>query len=95
MKIRSWILAMAVMALCVTANAGVPQGELFDLGWKFQLDAPQEAAEPGFDDSSWRTLDLPHDWSIEAVPDSDAPAGNAGGFYPTGLGWYRKTKAFI
>ena len=82
---------MAVMALCVTANAGVPQGELFDLGWKFQLDAPQEAANPGFDDSSWRTLDLPHDWSIEAVPDRDAPAGNAGGFYPTGLGWYRKT----
>ena len=64
MKTRFWILALAVMALCITANAAVPQGELFDFGWKFQLDAPQEAAEPGYDDSSWRTLDLPHDWSI-------------------------------
>ena len=84
------ILALAGMAVCYTAKA-TPQGELFDSGWKFQLDAPQEASELGYDDSGWRDVDLPHDWSIEAVPDKDAPAGNAGGYYPTGLGWYRKT----
>ena len=91
MKTRFWILVLVGMALSVSVNAAIPNGKLFDIGWKFQLDAPQEAAEPGFDDSSWRTLDLPHDWSIEAVPDRDAPAGNAGGYYPTGLGWYRKS----
>ena len=85
------MLALAGMAVCYTAKATTTPGELFDGGWKFQLDAPQEASEVGYDDSGWRSVDLPHDWSIEAVPEKDAPAGNAGGYYPTGVGWYRKT----
>ena len=81
-------------ALCVCAVAGaVPApkpGELFDDGWKFMLEAPEQASEASFDDSSWRQLDLPHDWSIEFPAIHDAPAGNPGGFFPTGTGWYRK-----
>ena len=46
MKIMACILALAGMAVCYTAKA-TPQGELFDSGWKFQLDAPQEASELG------------------------------------------------
>ena len=39
--------------------------ERFDAGWKF-LNADIPGAElSNFDDSAWRTLDLPHDWSIE------------------------------
>ncbi len=38
---------------------------LFDSGWKFHRGGAQGAEQPGFDDSSWRNLDLPHDWSIE------------------------------
>ena len=76
----------------------------FDHGWKFQLvntadttdpsgvygnsDNPLAAA-PGFDDSSWRSLTLPHDWSIEQQPQSNQ--SNATGYFPGGLGWYRKT----
>jgi beta-galactosidase len=59
--------------------------------WKFQLNDTVAASRPDFDDSQWRTLDLPHDWSIEGVPLADNPAGNDGGYYPTGIGWYRKT----
>lgn len=47
--------------------------------------------DASFDDSSWRTLDLPHDWSIEATPDPACPTRASGGFFPGGLGWYRKT----
>ena len=62
----------------------------FDFGWKFfQGDAPG-AQQPAFADASWRALDLPHDWSIEGPFLQNAPSGGAGGYAPTGIGWYRK-----
>jgi len=54
------------------------------------------AAAPGFDDRSWRKLDLPHDWAVEASFDSKASFSH--GFKAIGrnfpdksIGWYRKT----
>ncbi|MFJ6673114.1 glycoside hydrolase family 2 TIM barrel-domain containing protein [Actinosynnema sp. NPDC091369] len=72
------------------------RSENFDGSWKFALanttgdDEPAyaDADEPAFDDSSWRTLNLPHDWSIEQ-PMTPA-AGSGTGWFPGGLGWYRK-----
>jgi len=62
----------------------------FDAGWKFFLGDPHEASEVSFNDNSWRSIDVPHDWSIEGTVSEDAPAGGSGGYYPTGIGWYRK-----
>ena len=62
-----------------------------DAGWRFLLGDPKGAEAPSFADSSWRIVDLPHDWSIESRPDKDAPSGAGGGFFPAGTGWYRKT----
>ena len=62
-----------------------------DANWKFFLGDPAGAELATFDDSAWRTLDLPHDWSIEGVPDAKNLTGSGGGFYPAGVGWYRKT----
>jgi beta-galactosidase len=39
-------------------------------------------------------VDLPHDWSIEGKTDAKNPSGNDGGYFPTGIGWYRKTFKF-
>jgi len=40
----------------------------FDSGWRFlRADAPGAEAS-GFDDSKWRTLDVPHDWSVDDLP---------------------------
>lgn len=64
---------------------------LFDEGWTFALGDYPEAAAPDFDDKKWRKLDLPHDWSIEGVTAANEPSGNDGGYFPTGIGWYRKT----
>ena len=61
-----------------------------DRGWRFALGDFPHAMRPDFDDSDWRTLDVPHDPSIEATPSADNPAGAAGGFFPGGVGWYRK-----
>src|SRR5207248_4155514 len=49
------------------------------------------AQDPGLDDSQWRLLDLPHDWSIEGEFSEKNPAMPEGGALPGGVGWYRKT----
>ena len=65
--------------------------QLFDYNWKF-LQADEPSAKLGdFDDKSWRTLDLPHDWSIEGKVNPKNPTGGGGGYFPAGIGWYRKT----
>jgi beta-galactosidase len=40
----------------------------FDANWRFLRADAAGAEAPGFDDSHWRTLDVPHDWSIEDLP---------------------------
>ena len=65
----------------------------FNTGWKFCLNIESDADQsaPGFDDSGWRTLDLPHDWAIEGDFDEHNPSGTGGGALPGGIGWYRKS----
>jgi beta-galactosidase len=64
--------------------------QTFDFGWKFLRDDPQNGQTPGLDDSAWRDVDLPHDWSIEGPLGAGEPSGGPGGWAPTGVGWYRK-----
>ncbi len=82
--------------LCRIATAQT-QNLLFDPGWKFHRGGAQGAEAPGFDDSGWRSVDLPHDWSIEDLPGTPSPFSRdavsqvSGGFTTGGTGWYRKT----
>jgi beta-galactosidase len=62
-----------------------------DEGWKFFLGDPAGAEAPAFDDGSWRAVELPHDWSIESKPAKDNASSGGGGYFPGGIGWYRKT----
>jgi beta-galactosidase len=63
----------------------------FDAGWRFHLGDDPAAKQPSFDDASWRTLDVPHDWSIEG-PFNPPPDGEGnGGYFSHGVGWYRKS----
>jgi len=64
--------------------------ENFDQDWAFIKADPASAEQATFDDAAWRRLSVPHDWAIEGVPVKDAPEGQAGGYFPTGIGWYRK-----
>jgi beta-galactosidase len=61
----------------------------FDFDWKFLKGDAPGAQQPAFDDSNWRDLDLPHDWSIEG-PFSEQPGSATFAHLPTGIGWYRK-----
>ncbi len=62
-----------------------------DANWKFQRGDPADAAAPSFPDSDWRTVDLPHDWSIEEAPNEKNETGRGGGYFLSGVAWYRKT----
>lgn len=73
------------------AQSSLQRKQLFDFDWKFYLGDSPNASSVGFDDKSWRNLDLPHDWSIEGTLDSNNPMGNDGGYFPAGIGWYRKS----
>ncbi len=65
--------------------------QLFDADWAFALGDYPDAKSIEYDSRKWRNLDLPHDWSIEGTITAEASSGNDGGYFPTGIGWYRKT----
>ena len=88
---RSIFLSFVAVTLCLASAAQSRQITPFDTGWKFQLGDPANARNAGFNDKSWRTLDLPHDWSIEGQINQDNPGAGAVGYFPSGIGWYRKT----
>lgn len=67
--------------------------------WKFNLvsatantaySSTAEAAA-GFDDASWRTVSVPHDWSIALDFNASSPATYEGGYLDGGDAWYRTT----
>ncbi|HEY1984239.1 MAG TPA: beta-galactosidase GalA [Terracidiphilus sp.] len=70
-------------------NFGFDQGDFAKTGdFKF--------SKEGFDDSKWRTLNLPHDWAVE-LPFVNDEQQNSHGFKPVGrrypetsVGWYRR-----
>ncbi len=62
----------------------------FNKDWKFFLGDNGEAKSTLFNDTKWRKLTLPHDWSIEGKFDEKNPSKPEGGGLPTGIGWYRK-----
>lgn len=73
-----------------TAERRPRSRESFDFGWKFFRGDASGAQAPSFADDGWRSLDLPHDWSIEGPFGEHEPSGGSGGYLPTGIGWYRK-----
>lgn len=88
-------MVLQLIALCVACSAlADSKKESFDFGWKFHAGAIDGAESSMLDDSSWRTVDLPHDWSIEGTFSKDNPSFSRGGWLPTGKVVYRK-KFFV
>lgn len=74
----------------------------FDDGWRFLKDSIPGAENPDFNDSGWRVLSVPHDWSIEDLPGQNgvdiigpfsktAVDKMSSGYLTGGTGWYRKS----
>ncbi len=84
------VLVLGLAAVTAAPATAQRQRLSMDPGWRFALGDQAGAGRPGFDDHQWRRLDLPHDWSVEGTPREDAPGGGRVGYFPTGIGWYRK-----
>lgn len=74
---------------------------LFDNTWLFTNDKVSDAELADYNDSEWRKVDLPHDWSIEDLPDQtpgniigpfdkSSRGSSMTGYTVGGTGWYRK-----
>lgn len=96
MKNKTFLLIF-IMLLATSLFLGCTQQESaretikFTKEWKFNLGDSDEFKNPQFDDSNWRILNVPHDWSIEGEFSRENPASPGGGALPGGIGWYRKT----
>lgn len=91
---KQFILSIAFIALFSGFALSKTTRQILDFNqnWKFKLnDTVVSGYDITLDDSQWRTLNLPHDWSIESDFGKDFPATAGGGALPGGLGWYRKT----
>src|SRR2546423_2841030 len=93
-KLNFFIIAILLLSgPQVVANSRPGGTKSFDQHWRFHLGDVANGHAPELDDTGWRALDLPHDWSIEGDFSVKNPAGAGGGALPGGIGWYRKTFA--
>lgn len=60
---------------------------LLDEGWRFHAGEAAGADRVDFDDSAWRNVMVPHDYSIEA---GFSEENVANGYVQAGILWYRK-----
>ena len=84
-------LFVALFFVAQTSHANPRPGKRvsFNDDWRFHLGDVSDGQNAN--DSQWRQLNLPHDWSIEGEFSETNPAGTGGGALPGGIGWYRKT----
>lgn len=89
-KLTYTLLCLLVCLICIPAKAQVSFGkaENFNEGWLFNLKDDSLSLQTDYDDSKWRKLDLPHDWSIEGQ--ASPTLASCTGYLPGGIGWYRK-----
>ncbi|TWT77595.1 Beta-galactosidase [Posidoniimonas polymericola] len=90
----SWMTTISrftaiLLAACCAAASGAERERLSD-NWLFHLGDAEGAQRPEFDSSEWSGVRLPHDWSIGLPRSADEPSAGGGGFFPTGVGWYRR-----
>lgn len=84
-------LCLLLFVKCMMTTENPRKIQNFGKGWKFHLGDVRGAEKPEFDDTGWRILHLPHDWSIEGEFSDQHPATPGGGALPGGIGWYRKS----
>ena len=88
------LVLSVILGSCTTIakeNDSVRSRTSLDKNWKFIQEDVVNGSNPDYDDKSWRELNVPHDWSIEGEYAENHPAGRAGAYLPTGIGWYRKS----
>lgn len=90
MKNTKYLVVLLLMQLFSVDvwGQGFGKDKLINDNWFFHLGDINYAGAEFFDHSDWKTLDLPHDWSVEQIASPDNASRT--GFLPGGIGWYRK-----
>ncbi|MEQ7799499.1 beta-galactosidase GalB [Pedobacter sp. ASV1-7] len=92
MMLRKSLVLLLMMWVGMQSAYSQPRlRQNFNQDWKFYLGDDATAKSNDFNDLQWRSLTLPHDWSIEGKFDIKNPAKPEGGGLPTGVAWYRKS----
>lgn len=81
--------ATGLLAQSAPVNPDFERRVSFNQGWKFFKGDATGAEKPDFNDSAWRSVELPHDWAIEG-PFALEYGPLQGGLPYYGTGWYRK-----
>lgn len=89
MKQVLFFAAVFFLTMPVFSKPQFGNARLFNENWRFILSDVKDGANPDLDDSKWRQLDLPHDWSVEGTYSPDK--ASCQGYLPGGIGWYRRT----
>lgn len=90
MKNKAFFIIFWGLLVCTVVQAQVSFGEAkkFNENWLFSLSDDSLGASVSYNDSKWRKLDLPHDWSVEGQ--LSPSLASCTGYLPGGIGWYRK-----
>jgi len=88
MKRIALFLLLSLACVQMMAQAGFGKPENFNADWLFILQDDADMAKADYDDSGWRRLDVPHDWSVEGQMSEDL--FSCTGYLPGGIAWYRK-----
>ena len=87
-KLRITVVLLALVGALNSWSQGFGNRELINADWYFNLGDIKYGGSEYLDHSEWRKLELPHDWSVEAVASPEL--ASCTGYLPGGLGWYRK-----
>lgn len=84
------LIILFFLSVCFSLSAQVSFGgaKKFNENWLFSLSDDSLGASASYNDSKWRKLDLPHDWSVEGQ--LSPSLASCTGYLPGGIGWYRK-----
>ena len=93
-RLLTMLLFLSVLGQA-SAQVSFGHAERINDAWRFlRVDSmwnvreTADMKEPGFDDSRWRRVQLPHDWGVELPMSPDK--GSCQGYLPGGIAWYRK-----
>ncbi|MFS4482771.1 sugar-binding domain-containing protein [Hyunsoonleella sp. 2307UL5-6] len=84
------VLAFLFFILCVSFSNAQRTVVNLNNNWQFILEDDASFFKEDVDDSSWKTLNVPHDWSFEKGVRKGGDQGQGGGYHDGGIGWYRK-----
>lgn len=89
MKKLLWSVLCVMLAIPTLGQVSFGQPTKINADWKFKLGDEPGAATPSFDAKRWKSVELPHDWSVQGQ--LSPTLASATGYLPGGIGWYRKS----